>query len=156
MQNYLFYFVIQGNLCMICTFLFWQKKTPFYDKIVDGFRRRLIFHKFCHGLFKIIAERIHIFQVAQGTGFDIHIRNYLNTLLSTNFFSFLRETLLRWQLNLFQFSFVNESMFNLFASIKPKIQKFTLLIEKVSKKNSIKYEFFSTKFGSLLKVKQYA
>ena len=26
---------------------------------------------------KIIAERIHIFQVAQGTGFDILIRNYL-------------------------------------------------------------------------------
>ena len=48
------------------------------------------------------------------------------------FFSFLRETLLRWHLNLFQFSFVNESIFNLFVSIKPNIQKFTLLIEKVT------------------------
>ena len=34
--------------------------------------------------------------------------------------------------NLFQFSFVNESMFNFFVSIKPNIQKFTLLIEKVT------------------------
>ena len=49
---------------------------------------------------------------------------------------------------LLRFSFVNESMFNLFVSIKPNIQKFTLLIEKLtSKKNSLKYEFFSTKFG---------
>ena len=38
---------------------------------------QLIFPKLCHGLFKIIGERIHIFQVAQGTGFDILIRNYL-------------------------------------------------------------------------------
>ena len=35
------------------------------------------FSKLCLGLFKIIAERIHIFQVAQGTGFEILIRNYL-------------------------------------------------------------------------------
>ena len=27
MQNYLFNIVMQGNLWMICTFLFWQKKT---------------------------------------------------------------------------------------------------------------------------------
>ena len=34
-------------------------------------------------------------------------------------------------------------MFNLFVSIKPNIQKFTLLIEKVIfQKNSIKYDFF--------------
>ena len=38
---------------------------------------RITFLKLCHGLFKIIAERIHIFQVAQGTSFDILIRNYL-------------------------------------------------------------------------------
>ena len=78
MQHYLFNFVIQGKLWKICTFLFWQKKkqTPFYNKIVD-IRRRIIFPKLCHDLFQIIAERIHIFQVAQGTGFDILIRNYL-------------------------------------------------------------------------------
>ena len=62
--------------------------------------------------------------------------------------------------NLFQFSFVIESIFNLFVSIKPIIQKFTLLIEKVTfQENSIKYEFFPTKFRfnrSLLKIKQYA
>ena len=29
------------------------------------------------GLFKIIVERIQIFQVTQGTGFNILIRNYL-------------------------------------------------------------------------------
>ena len=76
MQNYLFNFVIQGNLWMISIFLFWQKNTPFYNQIVD-IRKRIIFSKLCHGLFKIIAERIHIFQVAQGTDFDILIRNYL-------------------------------------------------------------------------------
>ena len=38
---------------------------------------RIIFPKMCHGLFKIIAERIDMFQVAQGTGFDILMRNYL-------------------------------------------------------------------------------
>ena len=53
-----------------------KKQTPVYNSIVDV-RRRIIFPKFCHGLFKIISERIHIFQVAQGTGFDIRIRNYL-------------------------------------------------------------------------------
>ena len=63
------------------------------------------------------------------------------------FFSFLQETLLRWHLNLFQFSFVNESM-NLFVSIKPNIQKFTLLIEKLTfqEKQYIIW-IFSTKFG---------
>ena len=34
-------------------------------------------------------------------------------------------------------------MFNNYISIKPNIQKFTLLIKKLlSKKNSMKYEFF--------------
>ena len=34
-------------------------------------------------------------------------------------------------------------MFNLFVSIKPNIQKFTLLIEKVTfQENSTKYDFF--------------
>ena len=38
----------------------------------------MIFPKLCQGLFKIIVERIiHIFQVAQGTGFGILIINYL-------------------------------------------------------------------------------
>ena len=69
------------------------------------------------------------------------MQNYLFTKLlfiqfnnEFNYFfsSFLRETLLRWHLNLFQFSFVTESNFNLFVSIKPNIQKFTLLIEKVT------------------------
>ena len=62
-------------------------------------------------------------------------------------------------MNLFQFLFVNESMFDLFDSIKSNSQKITLLIEKVTlQKNSIKYEFFSTKFGfnrSLFEIKQY-
>ena len=51
-------------------------------------------------------------------------------------------------------------MFNLFVSIKPNIQKFTLLIEKVNfQEKQYKYEFFSTKFGfirSLLKINQHA
>ena len=51
-------------------FHFDKKPTPFYNWIV-GIRRRIIFPKLCHGLFKIIAERIHIFQVVQCTGFDI-------------------------------------------------------------------------------------
>ena len=61
------------------------------------------------------------------------------------FFSFLREILLRWHLNLFQFSVVDESMFNLFISIKPNILKFTLLIEKLtfSKKQYTIWIFFN-------------
>ena len=51
-------------------------------------------------------------------------------------------------------------MFNPFVSIKPKIQKFTLLIEKVTfQEKQYKKEFFSTKFGfyrSLSKIKQYS
>ena len=50
-------------------------------------------------------------------------------------------------------------MFNLFVSIKPNIQKFTLLIEKVTfQEKQYNYEFFSTKFEfnrSLLNIKQY-
>ena len=57
-------------------FIYAKKQTPFYNSIVD-IRRRIIFPKLCHGLLKIIGEGIHIFQVAQGTGFDILIRNYL-------------------------------------------------------------------------------
>ena len=38
---------------------------------------RIIYPNLCHGLFKIIAERFHIFQVAEGTVFEILIRNYL-------------------------------------------------------------------------------
>ena len=38
MQNYSFNFVIQGNIWMISTFLFWKKKQiPFYNKIVKLF-----------------------------------------------------------------------------------------------------------------------
>ena len=44
--------------------------------------------------------------------------------LHIDFLTHLQEKL---PLNLFQFSFVNESMFNLFLSIKPNIQKFTLI-----------------------------
>ena len=50
-------------------------------------------------------------------------------------------------------------MFNLFVSIKPNIRKFTLLIEKVTFHENIKYDFFSTNFRfnrSILKIKQYA
>ena len=59
------------NFCNILCYV-----GPFYNSIVD-IPRRMIFPKFCHGLFKIIAVRIHIFRVAQATGFDILIRNYL-------------------------------------------------------------------------------
>ena len=40
----------------------------------------------CHSLFKIITEHIHIFQAAQGTGFDILIRNYLEYLIDNKLF----------------------------------------------------------------------
>ena len=38
---------------------------------------RIILPKLCRGLFKIVAEPIYIFQVDQGTGFNILIRNNL-------------------------------------------------------------------------------
>ena len=67
------------------------------------------------------------------------------------FFYFLGETLLRWHLNLFQFSFVNKSMINLFVSIKPKIQKFTFLIEKVTfQEKQYKICIFFNKIGTSL------
>ena len=80
--------------------------------------------------------------------------------LQQTFFSFLRATLLPWHSNLFQFSFVNEWMFNLFVSIKPNNHKFSLLIKKVTfQEKRYKIWIFSTTFGfdrSLLKIKQYA
>ena len=54
-------------------------------------------------------------------------------------------------LKLILLSFVNESMFNLFVSINRTSKNL------LSKKNTIKYDCFSTKFNrSLLKIKQYA
>ena len=116
MQNYLFKFVFLYFFILTKKHSFLQlncrysKANNFFQVVpwpVEDYRRR-----------------IHIFQVAQGTDFDILIRNYW---LTTNFFS-----LLRWHLKLFQFSFVNESIFNLFLWIKVNTQKFTLLIEKVT------------------------
>ena len=61
---------------MICTFYFDNKINSFLQ-LNCIYSKAIIFPKLCHGLFKIIAESIHISRVAQGTGFDILKINYL-------------------------------------------------------------------------------
>ena len=71
---------------MICTYLFWKKKTNSFLQLNCRYSKANNFSQVVHGLFKIIAERIHIFEVAQGTGFDIIIRNYLYHLINNKLF----------------------------------------------------------------------
>ena len=142
MQNYLFNFVIRVNLGWFVLFYF-DKKTNSFLQLNYRYSKANNFSQAVP--WPVQDYRKTYSHLPSGPRHELwHSDNKLfNTLLTTNFFSFLRETLLRWRLNLFQFSFVNESMFNLFVSIEPNIQKFTLLIEKVTfQKNQYKIRFF--------------
>ena len=120
MQNYLFNFVIQDNFWMICTFLFCQKKNSFLQ-LNSRYSKANNFSPSRSMACSRLSQNVFTFSKwpkARALTFLSEI--IYSTLLTTNFFFLL------------QFSFINESMFNLFLSIKPNIQKFTLLIEKVT------------------------
>ena len=159
MQNYLFNFVIQGNFWMICTFLFWQKKTNSFLKLNCRYSKANNFSQVVPWPIKDYRRTYSHFPSGPRHGLWHFYKKLFIIPYQQKTFLLFSGKLYSDDTNLFKFSFINESMFNLFVSIKQNIQKFTLFIEKVtSKKNSIKYEFFSTKFGFIghLKIKQYA
>ena len=160
MQNYLFNFVRQSKLWMICIFLFWQKNKLFFT-IHCRYSK-------ANNVSQIVPWPIQVYRRTYShfpNGPRHRLWHYCKKLFiipywQQTFFSFLQKTLFRWRLNLSQFSFVNESMFNLFVSTKPNIQKFILLIEKVTfQEKQYKTWIFFNKVGfnrSLLKINQYA
>ena len=74
MQNFLFNFVKQSLDDLYFVIL---KKNSFLQLNCRYSKANNFSQVLPWPLFEIIAERIHIFQVTQGTGFDILIRNYL-------------------------------------------------------------------------------
>ena len=132
MQNYLINFVVQVILWMIFTFLFWQKNKLLFTIKLKILKGEYIF-PICAMACSKLSQNVFTFSKRPKARVLTFLWEIIyNTLLTTKFFSFLRETLIRWHLNLFQFLFVDESMFNLFVSIKLNIQQFTLLIGKVT------------------------
>ena len=131
MQNYLFNYVIQGNLSMTCTFLFWQKNKLHFTIKYCRYSKANNFSPSCAMACSRLSQNVSTFSEwpkARALTFLWEI--IYNTLLTTNFFLFTSGNFTPMTLKLISI-FVHKWI-DLFVSIKPNIQKFTLLIEKVT------------------------